>query len=64
MRRLFIMTGLPIILGTTVRALVIGATLLGLAELSITPVVYGLLNYLFIGILLLVMYRRNAATAR
>ena len=45
-------------------ALVIGATLLGLPELNITPVAYGLLNYLIIGILLLVMYRSNAAVAR
>lgn len=45
-------------------ALVIGATLLGLPELNITPVAYGLLNYLIIGMLLLVMYRSNAAVAR
>lgn len=45
-------------------ALVIGATLLGLPELNITPVAYGLLNYLFIGILLLIMYRSTAASAR
>lgn len=45
-------------------ALVIGATLLGLPELNITPVAYGLVNYLIIGILLLAMYRSNAAVAR
>ncbi|MFU8814371.1 MAG: bile acid:sodium symporter family protein [Pseudomonadales bacterium] len=42
-------------------ALVIGATLLGLPELNITPVAYGLLNYLFIGVLLLVLHRRAGA---
>ncbi|MDZ7768297.1 MAG: hypothetical protein U5K38_04150 [Woeseiaceae bacterium] len=38
-------------------ALVIGATLLGLPELNIVPVAYGILNYLFIGLLLLATYR-------
>ena len=41
-------------------ALVIGATLLGLPELNITPVAYGLLNYLFIGVLLLFMHRARS----
>lgn len=44
MQRLFIMTGLPIIPGTSVRAPVIDDTLLGLPELNITPVAYGLLT--------------------
>ncbi|MDZ7668729.1 MAG: bile acid:sodium symporter [Gammaproteobacteria bacterium] len=42
-------------------ALVIGATLLGLPELNIVPVAYGILNYLFIGLLLLAIYRLRGA---
>ena len=44
-------------------ALVIGATLLGLPELNVTPVAYGLLNYLFVGILLLTLHRNRRGAA-
>ncbi len=45
-------------------ALVIGATLLGLPELNIVPVAYGVLNYLLIALLLLGLRYAAPATGR